>query len=193
MEPNETMELPEDVGVDSAGNFVDLGGPLAPLLSTSLLEMWSVVLSNIDAEQGSKISPQAAMGVLSKWPTLTMRDVPLYVSHYYDLLSEYRDVLGKVVEHNPKAYLHTGEKDPELNRALYFEVVGRWQKTQREIEEAWSVESETAAIELAALADSTNFILGATGLVAHLEQLGLEPSEEELEQIEKYRNEGGDV
>ena len=65
MEQNETIELPENVGVDSAGNLVDLGGPLAPLLSTSLLEMWSAVLSNIDSEQGAKISPQAAMGVLS--------------------------------------------------------------------------------------------------------------------------------
>ena len=71
MEPNETMDLPENVGVDSAGNLVDLGDPIAPLLSTSLLEMWSAVLSNIDAEQAAKISPQAAMGVLSKWPTLT--------------------------------------------------------------------------------------------------------------------------
>lgn len=187
MEPIETIELPENVGVDADGNLVDMDQPLSSLLDHSLLEMWSEVLSNVEPEKAAKISPQAAMGVLSKWPTLMMKDVPLYVEAYYTHLEEYRDILNKVIAFNPKALLHVGEEDAAQNRRLYFEVVGRWQRLQREIEEAWTVESDTAAIELAALADSTNFILGSTGLVAHLEQLGLEPTDAEMDLIERLR------
>ena len=84
------------------------------------------------------------------------------------------------------------EKDAEENRDLYIEIVGRWQGYQAQVEELWAIDNEDAMVELAAFADAANFMISAVGLVGHLEQLGINPTADELDRIEALRNGGGD-
>lgn len=189
MEPDETFEIPENIGVDENGNLIDAGAD-QPLQHT-LLEMWIEILSNLETEAASKVSPQVALGVLGKWAFLEAKDVTRYQNLYFERLSDYRDILHKVVEANPGCLLRV-EKDAEENRDLYIEIVGRWQGYQAQVEELWAIDNEDAMVELAAFADAANFMISAVGLVGHLEQLGINPTADELDRIEALRNGGGD-
>ena len=189
MDLDETFEVPENIGVDEAGNLIDAGAD-QPLQHT-LLEMWTEILSNLETEAASKVSPQVALGVLGKWALLEAKDVTRYQNLYFERLSDYRDILHKVVEANPGCLLRV-EKDAEENRDLYIEIVGRWQGYQAQVEELWAIDNEDAMVELAAFADAANFMISAVGLVGHLEQLGINPTADELDRIEALRNGGGD-
>ena len=160
-------------------------------LQHTLLEMWTEILSNLETEAASKVSPQVALGVLGKWAFLEAKDVTRYQNLYFERLSDYRDILHKVVEANPGCLLRV-EKDAEENRDLYIEIVGRWQGYQAQVEELWAIDNEDAMVELAAFADAANFMISAVGLVGHLEQLGINPTADELDRIEALRNGGGD-
>ena len=164
--------------------------PELPELDHTLLKMWSEVLGNIDTERDAKVRPQVALGLLSTWPILELEDITEYIRIYYSMLDDYRNVVTAAAKAHPEALEIHGEGDAVENRDLYLTLAGRWQQVQNRHEDSWTVDMEGSASWIAALSDTTNFVLGPTGLIAHLDQIGITPTDAELETIDKIRTEG---
>lgn len=151
-------------------------------LHHTLLEMWASVLNNVDTEREVPLSPQMALSVVAKWPQMKVQEVNTYRAYYYDNISELRDVVSAVILAHPEA-LKNVETDAVDNRVLYLDIVAQWQYIIQLWEKAWSAENEDSHISLAAMADSVNFVLSSQGLVAHVDQIGIQATPEELDKI----------
>ena len=164
--------------------------PESPELDYTLLKMWTEVLSNVDTERNAKMRPQTAISLLANWPLLQLSDIQQYIDFYYAMLDDYRKVLTRFAKEHPEALELHGEGDAVENRKLYLQIAGEWQRVQGRQEEKWELGLQGAGSYLAALSDATTFMLGSTGMIAHLDQIGITPTPEELELVERIRTEG---
>lgn len=149
----------------------------------TLLETWQHLLANIDTEKHERITMQMAGRVVGSWPQLKMSEVPAYFKFYYELLGEMRDALEDIIAENEEA-LTKVENDAEDNKTLYTEVVISWQQLTILWDRDWDVNSETAHIEMAAIADASLYYLGPDGIINHLNNIGVLFNE--AEQREMY-------
>ena len=144
----------------------------AEAITHTILEVWQELFSNIEKEEGLRVSPQAAMAIQSSWPRLSIKEYQAFTDLYYSFLGEFREVIDTLVEENPVALVHV-EDDVEHNHDLYVEAVARWQKTARAWEDAWQCGLPDAEVRLYAMVDAINFVLSSQGLVSHLDQIGM--------------------
>lgn len=152
----------------------DYGSPL----SHTILEIWKEVLSNIDKEAALDITPQSSIALLASWPHLKVQEHSAYSKLYYTILKEFQQVVLDIIEENPTA-LKNIEDDNTENHDLYIEILGNWQLIAREWEDEWDASKEDSHVYLAALADAINFVLSSQGLVAHLDEISLQITEED--------------
>lgn len=157
---------------------------LDPELTHTLLEMWMSVLENIESEAMAPLRPADAMSLLQRWPILKMKDLVPYQSLYYSHLLEMRDIIAAQIDDKKEVYEHV-EDDATYNRQRYVDIAMGWQLAIEDWEEEWTSEDEDAAIRLAALADVTNFTLSGMGLIAHLDQIGVSVTSEEMVEAKK--------
>lgn len=163
--------------------------PMLPKLDHTLLEMWRDVLSHIETEQEANIRPAEVLAILRSWPAMELKDISRFRTYYYEHLLEMRNALDKEIESDPEALKHV-EDDAEYNREKYIRLILRWKRMIVHVEEAWDIDEEDAYAQMAAIAEASSFAISDMGLVAHLAQIGINPTEEERLAIEdKLRNE----
>jgi hypothetical protein len=148
-----------------------------PQKRVNLLVAWKDVLSNIEKSRSDRIEMSTAHRVITTWPHLNVRDVRDYVEMYHDFLTAFRAGFLDVLDEEPDALLFEGEEDGTENRGVYMDVILMWQKVAWEIERTWDPDDSDSNIMLAAFADAVAFFLGPKGLVAHIDQIGIEFTE----------------
>lgn len=159
-------------------------GPEGVKLTHTLLEMWDSVLNNVDEEREAPITPALAMQVLQRWPMMRIEEMGTYHANYYNILEAFRDAVADEIEEDKGRLKHV-EDDAEHNKDAYARIIFQWTDTIRDAEEDWEFDEPHAVSVLAAIADATNFSLSGMGLVAHLDQIGVTISLDELEEVGK--------
>lgn len=159
----------------------------------TLLEIWRNVLGNIEAERGGRVSPAAANQLVNIWPKLTFADVSVYTNAYYDYLLDLRDILDAEIAKDKKAFKHTAPRRPDgtldpdgdaiKNGPRYRELLAAWQERIILWEHQWDSDAADAAARVAAIADATAFYVGPQGLVANLDDIGFQLTDDESEAI----------
>lgn len=144
----------------------------------SLLELWQNVLNNVDTVVNQPIPINVALKVVSSWPFLSVQDTESYHGAYHEILRVARDDLNDVLREHPEAFGWVGEKDAAENHELYLEVLVRWHNALDTYEEEWRAGDELSHVWLAAIADARATLFSGTGFIAHLDNIGLEFSDE---------------
>ena len=163
----ESVEYDEEAADDSA-----------PVPTHTLLEVWQAVLSNIEAAEKEKVEMRIAARLVGRYPQLKFQDLPKYAQSYNDRLKVMREILQREIESDPKCFTRV-EDDGEANRHHYLNLLAQWQVQLQRFEAAWDPADRNSHITFAAIADVHEFVLGEKGLVAHLDAIEFEYSEED--------------
>ncbi len=155
-----------------------------PAPTHSLLEVWESILANIDKAAEERVMPAEAAGLVSRYPFIRVQEVPAYLKKYYDYLTEYRDALASEIASDPKCKTHTDpSEDAEKNRHHYKNLLVAWQAIALKDDFAWDATTEQAHLELAAMNEARNFVIGSNGIVAHLEAINFTLTPDEHDEI----------
>ena len=156
----------------------------------TVLEVWREVLSNVPEAADEPITMDTAVRLLGAHGFLTMRELSDYSGFYFSILEEAAGILEAELELDPTA-LEAGEEDGDVNRSAYLNLLINWQKMLRVHEKNWTVDNMYAGPRLAAYIDGANFLVGRTGLAAHLSEIKFEFNDDDQELIRVAVN--GDV
>ena len=153
-----------------------------PEKRATLLEVWRSILENIEAAEKEPITPSFAARVVGGHAQITVQEVFRYRTIYSDRLREFRDILDFEIESDPDC-LKFGDEDAEVNGKHYLNLLISWQLLCQSTEEEWDSTSAEAHLEMAAYVDATNFVLGNTGMIAHLDQIGFTFDEDDAKLV----------
>ena len=156
----------------------------------TVLEVWREVLSNVPEAADEPITMDTAVRLLGAHGFLTMRELSDYSGFYFSILEEAAGILEAELELDPSV-LEAGEEDGDANKAAYLNLLINWQKMLRVHEKNWTVDNMYAGPRLAAYIDGANFLVGRTGLAAHLSEIWFEFNDDDQEMIRVAVN--GDV
>ena len=144
----------------------------------TLLETWAELLSNIEVAAAEPVTMQQAMSISRTWPQISIQETPEYHWAYHSNLTIMRDILTAEIESDPDCLKH-GEDDGEANRHHYLNLLLLWQKQMLEWEKTWNAADKDSHIWLAAYSSTNAFVLGEQGMVAHLDEIEFEFSDED--------------
>lgn len=154
----------------------------------TLLEVWRAVLE--PASQGvmrqDPISPQWATKMVTTYPGIGFKDV-LDIHHgFFDLATELAQILADEIATDEKCLQYTSaEEDREENAEHYKNLLAGWQINLLVEELAWHPNDDNAAVKLAVLSEVQQMFLGQNGLVAHLDSIGFQFTEEDQEALQQ--------
>ena len=93
-----------------------------------------------------------------------------------------RQALKKAVMENR---MRLAQSDAEFNHDAYVEVLQLWTEEINTAQQTWHLQMQYPMANAAALANASGFLVGDTGLVAHLDAIGFELTDEDTEQLRK--------
>ena len=158
----------------------------SPAQTHSLLEVWASILSNIDLAAQEKITPEEAGALISRYSFMRVQETPRYLELYYTFLREYHAALTAEIESDSECLKRTEPQvDAEENRHHYMNLLTQWMAIAMRLGLAWDATTEEAHLELAALNEARNFVIGSTGIVAHLESINFTLSPDERDEIDR--------
>ena len=163
-ERGEMVELLSQMQVDPD---VDGSEVQLPPATHTLLEVWTSVLGDIETMRTEAIGMAPAAQTLNAYPFLRLHHLSEFRERFYNHLLEYREVLAAEVATDPSCFKHVKD-DAEKNREHYLNLLVAWQVLSLRHQEAWDHADKDAAAEFAAIAESTSFVVGDNGLIAHL-------------------------
>ena len=163
-ERGEMVELLSQMQVDPD---VDGSEVQLPPATHTLLEVWSSILGDIETMRAEAIGMASAAQTLNSYPFLRLHHLSEFHERFYDHLLEYRDVLEAEIATDPSCFKHV-EDDAEKNREHYLNLLVAWQVLSLRHQGAWDHADKDAAAEFAAISESTLFVVGDNGLIAHL-------------------------
>ena len=181
-EPNVT-DIPDAIeeGVEP---LLNVAGTEEEQLTHTLLEMWEEILSHAETEKKAQVLPSEALRILQQWPMLTARELPAFYEEFYRLLGRGLYHVQKVREKYPEHVNHVDD-DAEFNHDAYVEVLQLWTEEINTAQQTWHLQMQYPMANAAALANASGFLVGDTGLVAHLDAIGFELTDEDKEQLRK--------
>ena len=146
----------------------------------SLLETWKILLSDAaNTPTPAKLRPGAVLNLIEKHPALGIGDARAYFSAFDDLVQEaLMVVLAEVADLDLSQI--TQEEDPVKYRKNYLNIFLGWLSVVRYAEANWG-DYEDDLAGAYALRDVSNLLLSAEGLVAHLDVIGVQVTEDEME------------
>ena len=148
----------------------------------TVLEVWREVLSNVPEAADEPITMDTAVRLLSAHSFLSLSELSDYSDFYFAILEEAAGILEAEIELDPSV-LEAGEDDGDVNRSAYLNLLINWQKMLRVHEKDWSANNMYAGPRLAAYIDGANFLVGTTGLAAHLSEIKFEFNDDDREMI----------
>ena len=163
----ERAEMREQLSQLQVDPDVDGSEVQLPPATHTLLEVWSSILGDIETMRAEAISMASASQTLNSYPFLRLRHLSEFHERFYDHLLEYREVLEAEIATDPSCFKHV-EDDAEKNREHYLNLLVAWQVLALRHQEAWDHADKDAAAEFAAISESTLFVVGDNGLIAHL-------------------------
>jgi len=194
----ETIELP-----DVPDDLSELGEaqPQAPY--RTLLEVWRAVLEPaVTGEMRTDpISPQWATKMVTTYPGIGFADVEGIHHGVFDMAADLAKILQEEIDSDDECLKKaSAEEDAIENAAHYKYLLAAWQVHLVQAELAWRPSHREAALDLAVLSEVQQMFLGEMGLVAHLDSIGFEFTEEDKAVLQDHLvaarnmvlNQGGD-
>lgn len=160
-------------------SFIE-GGP-APSFHP-VLQVWQRVLEPAAGEAATEsVTPQYATRIIQSYPGLSYADMNDVRDLYYSKILLLAGILDEVIAKmdHPFEYYDSPEVDAEENAGLYKEVLTEWQKQFLTWELAWDCTAPDAAAEVAAISEVHKMFFSQTGIVAYLDNIKLEYTEED--------------
>lgn len=169
----------------------------------TLLEVWRAVLEPaVTGEMRTDpISPQWATKMVTTYPGIGFADVEGIHHGVFDMAAELAVILQEEIDSDDECLKKaTAEEDATENAAHYKYLLAAWQVHLVQAELSWRPSHREAALELAILSEVQQMFLGEMGLVAHLDSIGFEFTEEDKAVLQDHLvaarnmvlNQGGD-
>lgn len=150
----------------------------------SLLEVWSVVLAPVVSERTKRPTPQWTNRIVGTYNGIAFKDMIDFQESYYDKVEELRQILAYHIEEDDEALnVMSAEEDLEHNGTRYKQVLIDWQKAFLLWELAWDCTDASAAVDLAAIAEVHKMFFNENGLVALLEQIQFQFTEQDQAEL----------
>lgn len=149
----------------------------------TLLETWRELMKSTDISRAAHVEPGDAALMLRKWPFLKVQDIPAYQTALHDILDEARALVDFEIEADDEA-LGRVDDDAEGNKEHYLNLLLSWQLLIQHHSLDFNVADDDAHIQLAAIADAHNMLLGENGLVGHLDAINFNFTEQESEELQ---------
>ena len=169
----------------------------------TLLEVWRAVLEPaVTGEMRTDpISPQWATKMVTTYPGIGFADVEGIHHGVFDMAAELAAILQEEIDSDDECLKKaSAEEDATENAAHYKYLLAAWQVHLVQAELAWRPSHREAALDLAVLSGVQQMFLGEMGLVAHLDSIGFEFTEEDKAVLQDHLiaarnmvlNQGGD-
>lgn len=179
---NETVEIPDDVSELTENQHE--AGPYR-----SLLEIWRAVIEPATKHEmrDEPISPQWASKMVLTYPGVTFADVDAIHVGVFDLAAELGQILDEEIASDDECLkVVDAKEDVERNSGHYRDLLAKWQIAIMEAELAWRPSDPDAGAQLAILSEVQQMFLGQTGLVAHLDTIGFQFTDDDQEQLAEH-------
>lgn len=150
-----------------------------PELTRNLLLVWVDLFNNFETSD-QKIDIDLAQNILARWPQLTYRDLPEYQRIYFRLGVMLRDVLLEVIKRHESCTSYIGEEDGKENWSTYLDLLVQWNLALDRYDEVWTPTQKNAAAAVAASLSVRGFVFERGGVVAHLDLIGFQLSDDEF-------------
>lgn len=179
-QPIETIEVPDDIS--------SIPTPNEPAKYRTLLEIWGVILEPaVGGEMREEpISPQWATKMVTTYPGIGFKQVTPIHYGVFALAAELAGILKEEVASDDECLKKaSAEEDAEENAGHYRSLLAGWQIHLLLKELEWNPEDDDAAVQLAVLSEVQQMFLGQTGLVAHLDNIGFEFTEDDQAELQQ--------
>lgn len=183
-QPIETIEI-DDIPDDLSG--LGEAQPQAPY--RTLLEVWRAVLepAGTGEMRTDPISPQWATKMVTTYPGVGFADVEGIHHGVFDMAAELAEMLDDEIASDDECLKKaTAEEDATENARHYKDMLAKWQAHLVQAELAWRPSHREAAVELAVLSEVQQMFLGEMGLVAHLDSIGFQFTDEDRLELEAH-------
>lgn len=180
-EPIETVEF--DVPDDAS----ELDPP-EPAQYRTLLEIWRAVLEPArgTSMRSEPIGPQWATKIVSTYPGVGFADVVDVHEGVFSMVEEMAAILDDEIATDEECLNRVNaEEDAQENAEHYRNLLAGWQVHLLTEELAWHPSDRNAAVQLAVLSEVQQMFLGQTGLVAHLDSIGFQFTEQDQEALQQ--------
>ena len=150
----------------------------------TILELWREVLKPAENELGKKVLPQWGTRIVGSYPEIAFKDMPDFRDLYYTRILRLTKILVDLIATDDECLKRmSAEEDAQLNGMLYRQIITEWQKQFLTWEIEWDCESETAAIDIATMAEVHKMFFSQEGLITLLDQIGLEFTDADRETL----------
>lgn len=185
----EQEQYSETIEIDVPDDLSDLGEAQEQAPYRTLLEIWRAVLEPaVSGEMRDEpIAPQWAVKMVTTYPGVGFADVEGIHNGVFEMAAELSQILEDEIATDDEALKKaTPQEDAEENAAHYKYLLAAWQIHILNEELAWRPGDRDAAVTLAILSEVQQMFLGATGLVAHLEEIGFQFTEADREELAEH-------
>lgn len=150
----------------------------------TLLEIWDAVLTPAASERTKRPTAQWANTITSRYREIDFKDMLDFSESYFDKVQELQQILRHHIEEDDEALKQpTPEEDLEYNGARYKQLLIDWQKAFLLWELAWDCTDASAAIDIAAISEVHKMFFDQQGLIALLEQINFEFTEQDQAEL----------
>jgi len=145
----------------------------------TILEIWRGVLAPAARERENRVTPQWANRIVSGYQEIRFKDMNLFKDVYFSMVQDLAAILDEEIATDDECLnLTTAEEDCESNAFHYLNILISWQKQFLLWEMFWSTDSQSAAIDIAALAEVHKMFFGEQGILGLLDQIKFEFTDE---------------
>jgi hypothetical protein len=160
----------------------------------TVLEVWREVLKPAAKLSYEKVTPQYASKMLATYPGLDYPACQDLQDRYYLKIQQLADVLDLEISGDSDCLtFDTPEDDVAENFTHYKSVLFKWQELFLQWELEWGCGDTDAAVELAAISEIHKLFFGPTGITAFLDNIRLELTEADQEELAELLQEQRDA
>jgi hypothetical protein len=185
-QPVETIEI-DEIPDDLSG----LGEAREQAPYRTLLEIWRALLAPAVEGEMSKqpISPQWAVKMVTTYPGVGFTDVEAIHYGVFNMAAELAALLDAEIDEDDECLKKpSATEDAQENAVHYRNMLAAWQIYLLTEELAWHPSAKGAAVDLAILSEVQQMFLGQTGLVAHLDTIGFQFTEDDQAELQQRLN-----
>lgn len=155
-----------------------------------LLETWREVLKPAETEALKKVTPSNAVRIVQQYPQIKVQEMETFHKEYFAGLQQLRDILHMEIESDPRCLTYESvEDDRDLNGYHYKNLLLLWQQAIQQWELDWDCTDPNAHIGIAVISEVHKMFFSQTGIVAHLDQIGFQFSEDDVAELQSILEE----
>lgn len=160
-----------------------------------VLMVWREVLKPAAEEATKKVTPQWASRITQSYREVNFADMAYVRDAYFGKISQLLEILDMEIASDAECLTYaTPEEDAEHNAHHYKNLLLQWQLAVLSWEMDWDCQMEHAGAEMAAISEVHKMFFGSDGLVAYLESIRFEFTEDDqqvlADALNEFRGEG---